>query len=135
MTIYQKNFSKIATSFILIKKTILTVLFSPINFNFYNFNNSKVAKNSNLNTNNIDESIKNLVKVKNIKILANFTKFVKTKANRDFKIGFFTIEVKLAFIQLRQIFIQILIFYNYHLKYYIWIETNIFSFVINRVFN
>lgn len=49
--------------------------------------------------------------------------------------NFLTSEVKLAFLWLKQAFIKALIFYHFDLKYYIWIEIDIFGYIISGIFS
>ena len=49
--------------------------------------------------------------------------------------NFLTLKAKLAFIKSRQVFVKAPIFYHFNLKHHIQIETDVSSYVINRVFN
>ena len=42
--------------------------------------------------------------------------------------SYLTLNTKIAFTQLKKIFIKVLIFCYFDLKYYIWIKTNIFGY-------
>lgn len=49
------------------------------------------------------------------------------------KYNFLTLEVKLSFTQLRQVFTKTLIFCIFDLKYYIWIKINILGYAISSI--
>lgn len=50
-------------------------------------------------------------------------------------IPFITPKARLAFIKLRQAFVEVLILYYFDLDYHIWTKTNIFSYAIGGVFS
>ena len=75
--------------------------------------------------------------------MTKFKILVKSK-NRDFppnsrnmeaRSGFFIPKAKLAFIQLRQIFVEALILHHFDLKYHIWIETDVSGYMIGGILN
>lgn len=47
--------------------------------------------------------------------------------------GFFIFKARLAFIQLKQVFIIAYILNYFNLKDYIWIETDILNFAISEI--
>lgn len=51
----------------------------------------------------------------------------------SFKTSFLSSKARLAFTQLRKIFIKISILYYFNLEYHIQIETNISSYTIYKV--
>lgn len=61
--------------------------------------------------------------------------FTKVKVNRALKTDFFTLKARVIFIQLRKAFIKALIFCYFDQKYYILIETNILSYIIDKIFS
>ena len=46
---------------------------------------------------------------------------------------FFIFGARLAFVKLRQAFVKALIFYHFHPKHYIWVQTDVLGFVIGEV--
>ena len=82
----------------------------------------------------------NPTKGKNQAKTTKFKILVKSK-NHDFPIsrtekvgtGFFTLEARLAFIQLRQAFVEALIFHHFDPKSHIRIETDVSSYAISGV--
>ena len=77
---------------------------------------------------------KNPVKTTKSKILVksknyDFPKFRLEKA----RTGFFTSEARLAFIQLRQVFVKAPIFHYFNPESYIWIETDASDYAIGSV--
>ena len=69
---------------------------------------------------------KNLIKSKN-------HDFPPNSRNREVKTGFFIPKARLAFIHLRQAFIEALILYHFDPKCYIRIETNISGYAIGEI--
>ena len=49
--------------------------------------------------------------------------------------SFFTPEARLAFTQLRQVFIEASILHYFNSDSYIWIETDVSGYIINNVLN
>ena len=66
-----------------------------------------------------------------------FRKLFKSKklqnTNTTKNLYFLTLDVDIVFIKLRQIFIKVLIFQYFDLKYYIQIATNILSYTIRYI--
>lgn len=48
----------------------------------------------------------------------------------SFGLGFLTLKARLAVVKLRQIFIEVSIFYHYDLKYHIWVKIDALSCTI-----
>ena len=74
----------------------------------------------------IDEIRKKVQKTSKSK---NLSKFKKTLGSSDF----FTFGAKLAFTELRQVFIKASILYHFYPKRHIWIETDVSGYIIGRV--
>lgn len=53
----------------------------------------------------------------------------------SFEASFLTFRARLMFANLRQALLKVLIFYYFHLKFYIWIETRVSSQTIGKVLN
>lgn len=56
-------------------------------------------------------------------------------SSKKSRTGFFILEAKLAFAELRQAFSLVLILHHFDLKYEIWIKTNASGHTIGRIFN
>ena len=78
---------------------------------------------------------KNQAKTTKSKILVKSKNhdFFPNSKNRKVGMGFFTSKAKLAFIQLRQAFIETPIFHYFDPKSYIQIETNVSGYAISDV--
>lgn len=75
--------------------------------------------------------MKNLAKSK---IFINLPKFQNVNTiNNIENIKFQIFKTRIAFIKLRQVFIKVLIFWYFNPKYYIQIEINTLSYVINKI--
>ena len=59
--------------------------------------------------------------------------FFSNSKNMEAEPSFLIFKARLVFIKLRQVFIEALILHYFDLKYHIWIKTNIFRYVINRI--
>ena len=57
------------------------------------------------------------------------------KSKKTVGTDFLTLGVKLAFIELKQVFFKASILYHFNPKRYIWIEMNVLGYAINGVFN
>ena len=59
--------------------------------------------------------------------------FFLNSRNREARAGFLTLKARLAFIQLRQAFVEALILYYFDLECHIWIKVNASGYAIGSV--
>lgn len=78
----------------------------------------KISEVVKINSNNINEKLKKLL-------------FYKKPINRD--MDYLTIVAKITFSQLKKVITKAFILQHFNLKYYIWIKTDIFNYIISKV--
>ena len=80
---------------------------------------------------------KNQAKTTKSKILVKFKNhdFSLNSRNREFGTGFLTPKARLAFTQLRQVFVKVPILHHFNPKSHIWIETDVSGYTIGGVLN
>lgn len=69
------------------------------------------------------------------KILVRLDDFSFKSTKQVSELGIFALKARLAFAELRQIFIEVLILYHFNSEYYIHIKTNISGYVIYKHFS
>ena len=74
-----------------------------------------------------------MTKSKNLAKLKNLTNLLKIISINIGTIGFLISKARIAFTQLRQAFIKVLILQYFDLKCHIWIETNASDYIIGGV--
>lgn len=92
------------------------------------FNNKSEISNNELKNNKVGND--KVVKKKN-----HWKIFIFKKTVILIILDFFTPRTRLTFTKLKQVFIKTLIFYYFHLKYFIQIKTNALEYGINKVFS
>ena len=69
-----------------------------------------------------------------VKVKKNYQKIFKS-IKLIGSLEFFIVRARRVFTKLRQAFIKVLIIYYFDLKVYIWIETDVLSYVTDRILN
>ena len=58
-----------------------------------------------------------------------------SKSKKVIRLDFLTPGARLAFTKLRQAFVKAPIFHHFNLEHHIWVEINVLSYAISRIFN
>ena len=102
-------------------------------------NRSKFHKNE-IDDNEVDsgkvdnETKKKSQKMSKFKNLFKSKKLYKSKKTLELDFSFI-FGARLVFTKLKQAFVKALILHYFDLKRYIWVETNVSSYAIGRIFN
>lgn len=137
-----KSFSKVATLFTFMLKTILQSLFSTSDFDIVNLSSAEIARSGGVG--GVNKKVKNLSKAKNTKkltksnnnnILAKSKKSIKSIANQASRADFLIPKAKVMFTYLRQVFTKVLILNYFNPKCHIQNEIDASGYAIDRIFS
>lgn len=94
-------------------------------------NNIKISKTKI----KVKRSSKKNQKTAKFKTLLQSNNFSSKSTEQVFRSDFYISKTRLTFAKLRYVFVEVLIFYHFDSKFFIYIETNISNYVICKVLN